>query len=237
MAPATTIRGGKVRIMLGAGTSPIVYSAPCGFTSRSITFSKGLEESNVPDCDNPDKIDWIGRDATSLSIAVSGEGVLAVESVDTWDSAWLNLASVPARIEIEFPAKTIIWTGNLHIESLEIGATNGTRTTLNVSMQSDGEFTRAVLTGAAPNNTIAPTITGNPKVGVALTASPGTWTGDATITYAYQWKVNGVNVGTNTNTYTPVTGDIGKTVTCTITATNSTGSKTMTAGPTTPVIA
>lgn len=142
MAQATTIRGGKVRIMLGSGSNPIIYSAPCGFTSRSITFTKGLEESNVPDCDDPDKIDWIGRDATSLSISVSGEGVLAYESVDTWDTAWQSLESVPSRIEIEWPEKTVTWSGNLHIESMELGATNGTRSTLNVSMQSDGAFIR-----------------------------------------------------------------------------------------------
>lgn len=142
MAQATTIRGGRVRILLGAGTSPIVYTAPCGFTSRSITFNKGLEEVNIPDCDNPDLVDWIGRDATSLSITVSGEGVLAFESTDAWDEAFLSLDSVPARIEIEWPAKTVVWTGRLHIESLELAATNGQRATLNVSMQSDGAFER-----------------------------------------------------------------------------------------------
>lgn len=142
MAQATTIRGGRVRILLGSGSSPIVYSAPCGFTSRSITFTKGLEEANVPDCDDPDKIDWIGRDATSLSISVSGEGVLAYESTDTWDAAWLSLESVQSRIEIQWPEKTVTWTGKFHIESMELGATNGTRATLNVTMQSDGEFIR-----------------------------------------------------------------------------------------------
>lgn len=145
MAQATTIRGGKVRILLGQGLLPVVYSAPCGFTSRAITFNKGLEEANVPDCQDPDKIDWIGRDATSLSVSVSGEGVLAYESTDVWDATFLSLESVPARIEIEWPLKTVIWMGRLHIESLELGATNGTRATLNVSMQSDGEFVRTEL--------------------------------------------------------------------------------------------
>lgn len=142
MAQATTIRGGRVRILLGQGSAPIIYTAPCGFTNRSITFTKGLEESNVPDCEDPDKIDWVGRDATSLSISVSGEGVLAYESTDTWDRVFQSEESVPARIEIEWPTKMIIWSGKLHIESLELGATNGTRATLNVTMQSDGEFVR-----------------------------------------------------------------------------------------------
>lgn len=143
MAAATTLKGGKVRVLIAdPAVLPYVYEAPCGFSSRSITFTKGLEEVSVPDCDDPDKIDWIGRDAVSLSISVSGEGVLAYESTDTWDEAWLNIESVPARIEIEWPLKTVVWTGRLHIESLEMAGTNGQRVTLNVSMQSDGEFVR-----------------------------------------------------------------------------------------------
>lgn len=141
MAQPTTIRGGKVRVMLATET-PGTYATPCGFTSRSITFSKALEEVNIPDCDDPDKVDWLGRDATSLSMSVSGEGVLAAESVDTWLDAFHSVESVGAQIEIEFPAKTIVYTGNVHVESLELGASNGQRATLNVSMQSDGEMVR-----------------------------------------------------------------------------------------------
>lgn len=142
MAQATTIKGGKVRVLLdltGGGT----YSAPCGFSSKSLTFSKGLEDVSVPDCDDPDKVDWLGRDAVSLSIAVSGEGVLAVESGETWLDAWESVESVPAKIEIEFPLTTITYTGNMHVETLEMGAPNGRRVTNNVSMQSDGEMVRS----------------------------------------------------------------------------------------------
>lgn len=144
MARATTIQGGKIRILLGNDETPIVYSAPCGFTQRSISFSKGLEEQNIPDCDDPDKVDWIGRDATSLSMSVSGEGVLASESVETWLDAFESVDSIPAKVEWQFPAKKIVWTGRLHIESLEVGANNGQRATQNVSLQSDGEMVRVV---------------------------------------------------------------------------------------------
>ena len=141
MTQPVTIKGGKVRVLLDpAGSSS--YTAPCGFTSKSVTLSKGLEEVNIPDCDDPDAVDWVGRDATSLSIAVSGEGVLAYESQGTWFDAWESVESVAAKIEIEFPASTITYTGNLHIETLEMGAPNGRRVTNNVSMQSDGEMVR-----------------------------------------------------------------------------------------------
>lgn len=149
MASATTIKGGMVRVLLGNDANPIVYTSPCGFTQRSITLSKGLEEVNIPDCEDPDKVDWIGRDATSLSMAVSGEGVLASESVDTWVEGFESIDSIPVKVEWEFPAKTITWTGRMHIESMEVGANNGQRATNNVSLQSDGEMVR-VTTPATP---------------------------------------------------------------------------------------
>jgi len=144
MAVATTIKGGKVRVLLGDGASPEVFAAPCGFTSRSITLSKALNDFQLPDCDDPDKVDWLGRDAASLSMTVGGEGVLASESVETWLDAWESVDSVSVKIEWEFPTKTITWTGAMHVESFEVGAENAQRATANVSMQSDGEMTRVV---------------------------------------------------------------------------------------------
>lgn len=141
MTQPTRIKGGKVSVKLdlaGSGT----YSRPCGFNSKSVTFTKGLEEINLGDCDDPDKVNWIGRDAVSLSIAVSGEGVLAVESIEDWEEAWARSESVLAKIEIELPTKVITYTGRLHVESLELGAPDGRTVTNNVSMQSDGEMVR-----------------------------------------------------------------------------------------------
>ncbi|UXS00834.1 phage tail protein [Agrobacterium tumefaciens] len=149
MAQATTIKGGKIRVLLGDDATPIVYSNPCGFTQRSITLNKGLEEVSIPDCADPDKVDWVGRDAVSLSMGISGEGVLAAESVDTWLEGFESIDSIPVKVEWEFPAKTITWTGKMHIESMEVGANNGQRATNNVSMQSDGEMVR-VVTPAGP---------------------------------------------------------------------------------------
>jgi len=149
MAQATTIKGGKIRVLLGDDADPIVYSAPCGFTQRSITLSKALNEVSIPDCADPDKVDWVGRDATSLSMAITGEGVLASESVDVWIEGFESIESIPAKIEWEFPAKTIVWTGRVHIESMEVGANNGERATNNVSLQSDGVMVR-VTTPATP---------------------------------------------------------------------------------------
>lgn len=142
MAQPVTTKGGKLRVLLGNSADPIVYAAPCGFTSKTLTISKGLEEVNIPDCDDPDKVDWVGRDATSLSMSVSGEGVLAQASVETWLDAVESVDSVPVKIELEFPTTTWTWTGLMQVESGEFGAPNGRRVTGNFSMQSDGPMVR-----------------------------------------------------------------------------------------------
>lgn len=144
MAQPTTARFGKFRVLLGNDAEPIVYTAPCGFTSKSLTLTKDLTDVNLPDCDDPDKVAWVGRDASSLSASISGEGVAAVESAEKWLDASESVESVPVKIELEFPAKTITWTGLMHISQIEIGAEQGGRVTLNVEMQSDGELVRTV---------------------------------------------------------------------------------------------
>lgn len=144
MSDPVTIKGGKIRVLIGNKAIPPVYANPCGFTQRSITLTKGLNEFQLPNCDDPDAVSWLGRDATSLSMGVSGEGVLASESVETWLDAWEDVDSVPVKIEWEFPEKTITWTGRMHVETMEVGANNGERATNNVSMQSDGEMVRVI---------------------------------------------------------------------------------------------
>ena len=118
--------------------TPMTWAAPCGFTSKSLVMTKNLQEINLPDCEDPDAVAWIGRDAQSLTSQITGEGVAAAESVPTWNDAWTNVDSVAARVEIEFSTGTKVFQGYYQVETLTFGAEQGGRVTLNVSMQSDG---------------------------------------------------------------------------------------------------
>lgn len=88
-------------------------------------------------------------------------------------------------------------------------------------------------TAAAPQNTSAPTISGDPRAGQTLTASPGSWSGTTPITYTYQWFRCGANLdncaalaGASGNTYTVQSDDVGKRLLVQVTATNADGSGT-----------
>lgn len=118
--------------------APITFAAPCGFTSKSFTLSKNLQEIDIPDCDDPDQISWIGRDAQNLSATIAGDGIAAAESVRDWNAAYQNLESVDARIEIEFSTGTLAYTGLFQVDNLAFGAEQAGRVTLGINMQSDG---------------------------------------------------------------------------------------------------
>ncbi|HYB27098.1 MAG TPA: endo alpha-1,4 polygalactosaminidase [Solirubrobacteraceae bacterium] len=88
----------------------------------------------------------------------------------------------------------------------------------------------ATTTTSLPTDTSPPTISGTPQVGDTLTANPGSWTGSPTFTYAW-------SDGTTATTDTLAAGDEGKTITVTVTATNSGGSVPATSAAVGPVTA
>ncbi len=144
MAKPTTARFGAFAVMLGNDADPIIYTSPCGFTSKSLQLTKDLTEVVIPDCDSPDAASWVGRDVASLSASVNGEGVLAAESAEDWLDAFNSTIPVPVKIVLTLATETITWTGLMHLSSLTIDAEQGGRVNLSVEMQSDGELVQVI---------------------------------------------------------------------------------------------
>lgn len=89
---------------------------------------------------------------------------------------------------------------------------------------------------AAPTNYELPVVTGIAKVGYTLSCSTGQWTSFPS-SFSYQWQQGTSNIGGATSsTYTIVSGDIGFTIRCVVTATNAIGSTAATTASTGTVV-
>lgn len=79
---------------------------------------------------------------------------------------------------------------------------------------------------SAPVNTIAPVISGTTTLGSVLTSTTGTWTGNPSPTFAYEWYRNGLFIfGATSSTYTLMVGDSNANINCVVTAINVLGSE------------
>lgn len=85
--------------------------------------------------------------------------------------------------------------------------------------------------GTPPVNTVAPVISGTQVVGQTLSTTNGTWIGDPTPSFTYQWYRGATLIsGATSNTYVLTQADAGNTsnITCRVTGTNILGSATAT---------
>jgi RHS repeat-associated protein len=145
------------------------------------------------------------------------------------------------------PAGSETWTEPCLAQTLPVfGDIYGC--TVDTSGMEDGEYkVRAVILDNAgntyttptvavevrntpPSSTAAPAVSGVTIAGRTLSATTGTWSGPAPITYAYQWQrcntagESCANIeGASGSTYTLATGDVASTVRVLVTASNGAG--------------
>lgn len=137
MAQATTLKFSQFLIKLGDGGSPTeTFTAPCGLNSRGFNRTAATNETNVPDCADPDAPSWLERDVVSLSGEMTGAGVVADEDFDTWNT-WFESGLTK---NIQVVLGTRIWQGPAKLTNLNVTGERGQRVTFNVTIQSDGEI-------------------------------------------------------------------------------------------------
>ncbi len=171
--------------------------------------------------------DFVLTDEVLYLVGTDRLGNGSVVAVDVEDPEAPELLSVD-RVESPFVVLTTDGFGHVGTEQPQTPYT-----TPNVPWQGR---TDCIRTAGAPTppppdtppvNTVAPALSGSPEVGVELTCSTGTWTGTAPITYSYQWqRDNGgpvEDIGDGTNAYTVEEADLGYSIYCLVTATNTVG--------------
>lgn len=136
--PITIPAGSKLLIQLGDGATPEVFSAPCGLTSKGLTFTKRTNDVTVPDCADPELPAWTERGVVSLSAALSGSGILAMEALSTWQDWWENTISGNVRILLTEATYGGWFAGKFHLTTFTMNGAVGDKVGVTVAFESDG---------------------------------------------------------------------------------------------------
>jgi hypothetical protein len=178
----------------------------------------------------------IPQDVTSPTASVVGGGTPVVGSQlkcvpGKWSGApapaftyqWLrNGAEIPSEISQNY---TVASEDGATSISCRVTAKNSAGTASAISNSIE-------VPGRRPRNTAAPSISGAAAVGATLTCSPGTWSGQPTPSYSYQWLLNGTAIpGEAGSTYVVGAADPGLSVSCEVTANNGEGKASAVSGP------
>jgi hypothetical protein len=101
-----------------------------------------------------------------------------------------------------------------------------------------------LATSTTPANSAVPTINGSATAASTLTANPGTWSGLAPLSFAYQWMLCNASGdgcasvgGATGQSYTIPSTDLGDTLAVQVQATNSSGSATAQSASTVAIVA
>jgi hypothetical protein len=230
MAQALTVKFGQQQLLIGDGASPEVFTAPCGITSLTKSTSTNTSDIDIPDCDDPDLVLWLGIDEVSRRMTLTFSGTIAQQSLPLWDEwsldggfrnvRWFrNLDDLALRGYLAGPA--------LLTEFEETSEARG-RYTFSGTIIFDGKPTWTSLP-AAPTNTVAPSFTGTLEVSETQTSADGTWTGSPTFEYQWERSDNGSTAwtsisGATSATYVADAADEGKFLRVKVTGTNAGGS-------------
>lgn len=143
MAKPVTYSGTVVAIFLEDPDAVGTFLRPCGLTSHTVTFTKNMQEVQVPDCDDPDLPSWIERGVESLDFSANGSGVLAAAALADWWAAFNSTESINARVYVGKPSDTAngyFWAGKVHVNQFEVSGEKGNKAQTTVGIVSDGEM-------------------------------------------------------------------------------------------------
>lgn len=141
-----TLSFANFKIWLNDSNSPGVFTAPCGFTQKALTIDATTSDTTVPDCDSPESPAWTERGVTALSATVTGQGVMAMASLEVWREWMLAAESRIVRVEFDDSGTNGggYYQGSAILQSLghsvALGS-DGNKAQLAINLVSDGEWT------------------------------------------------------------------------------------------------
>ena len=147
MAQPKTFNGAKIAIKIGDGADPEIFAHPCLInSSRSVQATATAVDSVVPDCDSPEDPAWIEREKDTISVTITGEGIMNASDTDTY-WAWLTgeaSKNVQAVVNNGGGADEFTLSGKFHLTDFQVSGDRKEKSQVSITLVSDG-----VITGAS----------------------------------------------------------------------------------------
>ncbi len=105
MAAAKHAKGTQLLIQIGDGGDPETFAHPCLINAaRGFTLTAGTSQVSLPDCDDPELIQWLITNKTSLSGQITGAGTLHVPNVKDYNNMLIDPDPYNVRVNLNIPA-------------------------------------------------------------------------------------------------------------------------------------
>lgn len=238
-----TVRG----TLLAADTGALANEWATALTNRFFPRTAGSALTSVAALDGDRIVLEIGTrahasplaaDQYSIRFGDTGAADLAEDETTTADNVpWIELSQT-----LTFAGAGISAAVPTAVET-DTALTIGRRLTLAVPTAVETDTALAIVATTAPQNTVAPSISGSPAQGQTLTSTEGTWINGPT-SFAYQWQrapaAGGpwTNIaGATTSSYLLAAADVAQHLRCQVTGSNTAGSATASSNVLGPVTA
>jgi hypothetical protein len=139
LAKPTTFTFGQFLIQVGDGADPEVFAEPCGFTTKGFNQTANMQETAVPDCNDPDAPAYIERAVDTLSSEISASGVLAGEAFDLFQDYFSSIASRNCKVFIKGQTGGN-YAGKYILSAFNITNSRGQKHNVDITLSSDGQW-------------------------------------------------------------------------------------------------
>jgi hypothetical protein len=141
MANAKTVRGTKILVMIGDGEVSESFAHNCSINgARSLQLSAQTNDTNVPDCDDPDLMAWVEREKVSLSGTIQGAGVTNTPDVEFFFDFLKDPDPRNVRVAIDVPGADGggYFAGAWLCSDFTVNGDRGSKSDISITMQSTG---------------------------------------------------------------------------------------------------
>lgn len=149
MSEPTSFNGSKIMIKVGDGADPEVFTHPCLINaSRGIQFSSSTIDSVIPDCADQDAPAWITREKDSLTVTITGEGIMDAGDTDDYFDWFEGAASKNVQGVVNAGGGTDEQTfeGAFHLTEFQISGERKEKAQVSITLVSTGAITRTAGT-------------------------------------------------------------------------------------------